>query len=387
MIGPYLTAAIGQARERARVLKAKIPRPVRAAELVALQRLCEDRIDAVIHQLDDLLTDPVILMRDVLRERIRIFRRTLGELSQLETTAVAALSRIHDDDIFLNKLVFQIHREINYPLSPPTITCLSRGYFSIYPSLHLLEVPLAESDFLLHLPDLYHEIAHPLIATANQPKVEPFQRELGKFLFAVADYFEAERARNLRATGPTGYFAQVLDSLERYWIGWATELFCDLFATYTLGPAYAWAHFHLTAGHEGDPYAVRLTRAMSHPPDQARMEAMLLGLDRLGFQKEAAKIQQTWGALVNATGAVQSPVYRKACPQRLLEHAAVHALEGTREMGCLVVNENTSGEIHGLLNAAWDEFWSSPDEYARWERERMLVLRQGAPVALDGVRT
>lgn len=28
-------------------------------------------------------------------------------------------------------------------------------------------IPAAESDFLLRLPDLYHEIGHPLIATTN----------------------------------------------------------------------------------------------------------------------------------------------------------------------------------------------------------------------------
>lgn len=376
MIEPYLDAAIRQARERAKLLKAKIPQPVKAAELVALQRLCETRIDGIISQLDYLLTDRIILMKELVKERFRLFRRTLGELSQLETTAIAALSRVHDDDIFLNKLVFQIHKEINYPLSPPTVTCLSRDYFSINTALHLLEVPLAESDFLLHLPDLYHEIGHLLIATTNNPKVEPFQQELGKFLFAVAQYFESERAANVRATGPTGYFAQVLDLLERFWIPWATEIFCDLFAIYTLGPAYAWAHFHLTAGHEGDPYDVRLARFMSHPPDHARMEAMLIGLDLIGFKKHAEAIHQKWDALVKSIGAIQTPMYRKACPQQLLQHAGIHTLNGTKKIGCRLVNEKTTDKVHDLLNVAWTHFWADPDDYRKWERDSIHELKQ-----------
>ncbi|MBI4583218.1 MAG: hypothetical protein HY717_04265 [Planctomycetes bacterium] len=375
MIEVYLDAAIRQARERAKLLKKKIPQPVKAVELVALQTLCEARIDGIISQLDYLLTDQVILVKELIKERIRIFRRTRSDLSQVETTAIAALSRIHDDEIFLNKLVFRIHKEINYPLSPPTVTCLSKDYFSINTSLHLLEVPLAESDFLLHLPDLYHEIAHLLIAATNNPKVEPFQQELGKFLFCASQHFEAERAANIRATGPTGYFAQVLDLLERYWMHWATELFCDLFAIYTLGPAYAWAHFHLTAGHEGDPYDVRFVKLMSHPPDEARMEVMLLALRMIGFQSQAADIQQQWDALVKSTGAVQAPMYRKACAQPLLQQAAIHALEGTRKIGCRIVQEKTTDKVHDLLNTAWNKFWTSPNEYHQWERDWIAKLK------------
>jgi hypothetical protein len=381
MIESYLDSAIRQTRERAKLLKGKIPHPVKAAELVALQRLCEDRIDSIITQLEYLLTDGTILMKELIKERIRIFRRIYADVSQLETTAIAALTRVHDDDIFLNKLVFQIHREINYPLSPPVVSCLSRDYFSINPSLHLLEVPLAESDFLLHLPDLYHEIAHLLIAATNNPKVEAFQHQFSQFLFAVAEYFEGEHTANVRSTGPTGYFTQVLDLLERYWIHWATEIFCDLFATYTLGPAYAWAHFHLTALHEGDPYDVRVARFMSHPPDQARTEAMLIALDLIGFQKEAKAVQQEWDGLVKSTGATQSPLYRKACPQYLLRQAANRALEGTRMIGCRIVQANTADKVHDLLNTAWHKFWTSPNEYPQWERECIANLKQIAAVS------
>jgi hypothetical protein len=375
MIKPYLDTSIHQARERARLLKTKIPQPVKAAELVALQQLCENLLDSIIGKFDYLLTDNVILMKDLIKERIRIFRRTLGELSQLENSAIAALSRVHDDDIFLNKLVFQIHSEIRYPLLPPTVTCLSRDYFSINTSLNLLEVPLAESDFLLHLPDLYHEIGHPLIVTINNPRVEPFQQELAKFLSVVSQYFDSERAANIRTTGPTRYFAQMFDLLERYWIHWATEIFCDLFAIYTLGPAFGWAHFHLTAGNEGDPYDVGLTRFMSHPPDQARMEAMLIALDLIGFRKHVKAIQEKWNALVESTGSVQTYMYRKACPQQLLQQAAIHALEGTRRIGCRVVEEKTVDKVHDLLNTAWDKFWTCPDDYSKWERNSIAIFK------------
>jgi hypothetical protein len=158
MIEPYLEAAIRQAKERAKLLKAKMPHPLISMEFVALQQLCENRIDEIIRLLDYLLDDPTILTKDLVKERIRIFRRAVAEISQLETSAVTALSRVHDDDVFLNKLVFQIHKEINFPLSLLPYTCLSRTLF-LNPALCLLEVPLADR-ISLHLPDLSHEIAH-----------------------------------------------------------------------------------------------------------------------------------------------------------------------------------------------------------------------------------
>jgi hypothetical protein len=386
MIEPYLEVAIRQAQERAKLLKTKMPQPLRATELVALQQLCENRIDEIIRLLDYLLNDTTILSEELIKERIRIFRRTIGELSQLEASGIAALNRVHSDDVFMNKLVFQIHKEINFPLSPPTVTCLSKDYFSINPTLRLLEVPLAESEFLLHLPDLYHEIAHLLTATTNNPKVEPLQQALGKLLFEVAQYFDKERIDNLRATGPTEYFSHVFDLLERFWIPWATEICCDLFAVYTLGPAYAWSHFHLTATHGGDPYDIRLNSFMYHPPDHARMEAMLMALDLLNFKSQVTDIKERWKDLVKSIGVEQTPIYRRACPLQLLKQAVEYTLDGVKNIGCRIVDDATTGTVHELLNNAWQKFWVTPNQYPTWERETINTLKQTANPRTSGRR-
>ena len=360
------------------MLKGKIPNPVGAKDFIALQQLCEDRIDQVLAQLEYLLKDPVILMREVIKERIRLFRRALEDLSWLETTAILTLTRPHPDDLFLNWLVFEIHKEICYPLNPPTATCTSRDYFSTIPSLRLLQVPPGESDFLLHLPDLYHELGHPLLVVPNNPKIEPLQLEFAKFLAIATQHFEDSRAAVTRATGPRDYQDFELRHFERSWFSWAMELFCDLFATYTLGAAYGWSHFHLTATREADPVDVRPVRTRSHPPDQARMEVILIGLDLVGLRDQANGIQQRWDALISATGVKRDPTYRKACPQHLLQQAAIYALEGTKKIGCRVIDAKTADNVHCLLNAAWRQFWSNSTNYHAWERDVMTKLKQAA---------
>ena len=375
MIEGYIDAAIRQAQERARILKGKIAYSSQVNEFIALRQTCDNLIDGLIDDFGYLLSDSVILRQDLVAERIRLFRRFRADLMNLETTAVAALARSHADDAALSRLVADIHREIECPLAPPTVTSLSREYFSITPAFRLLEVPLAESDFLLHLPDLYHEIAHPLITEVNNPIIEPYQQEYSKFLGVALAYFAEERKTNLRSTGPRRYFGDIISTLEYAWaMAWGNEIFCDLFAIYTLGPAYAWAHFHLTAGHDADPYEV--LEPLSHPPDHARMEAMLIGLDLIGFADDAAVVQKKWQGLLDATGATQGEMFRRACPSNLLEIAAIHALEGVRRINCRVVTLQTTGKIHDLLNTAWEMFWSVPNEYHAWERDAVANLKE-----------
>ena len=379
MIEAYIDAATRQAQERARILKAKISNSSQVNEFVALRQTCENLIDDLIDNFGYLSTDSVILRQDLVAERIRLFRRLRADLTNVETTAVAALTRSHTDDAALSRLVADIHREIRCPLTPPTVTCLSRAYFSITPVFRLLEVPLAESDFLLHLPDLYHEVAHPLITEVNNPVIEPYQLEYSRFLGGALAYFDEERKTNLRSTGPRRYFRDIIDTLEYAWtMGWANEIFCDLFAIYTLGPAYAWAHFHLTAGHDADPYEVQFMGPLSHPPDHARMEAMLIGLDLIGFADDAAVVRKKWQGLLDATGATQGEMFRRACPSELLERAAIHALEGVKRINCRIVTLQTTGKIHDLLNTAWEMFWSVPNEYHAWERDAVTNLKEQA---------
>jgi len=379
MIARYLACAIKQARERARILKGKIPNPAPIAELTGLQRTCEQRLDAIIAALDQLIDDPLFGSESAARQRIRLFRRAHEELAHIEATGIAALNRHNADDVFMNRLVFQIHKEIGYPLAPPAVTCLSQQYFLIYPALGLLAVPLAESDFLLNLPDLYHELAHPLLSTRDNPKLDGLQMEFARLQEIISLHFQQEKATNIRSTGPKEYFSYVLDALERAWLKfWAAELFCDLFATYTLGPAYACTHFHLTATGRGDPFMVRLERLMPHPPDQARMDVMLLGLGLLNWQAEASGIAQRWNHLVNTLSVKRHNLYERACPGVLLEAAAVCAFEGAKKLGCTLASEDSacSGEIRRLLNTAWREFWTSPEQYPAWERTRVAELRQ-----------
>jgi len=377
MIDAYVEALIHQTLERAKVLRGKIRNPSPTAEFSALQSRCEYRLDEAVQRLTYLRDDMDIKRQENVRIRMRLLRRAIEDMAQLEYTGIAALNRPTADDVMLNKLVFAAHQEISYPLTVPAVTCLSQSYYVVYPSIGLMAVPLAEPDFLLHLPDLYHELAHPIIAASGDPRAERFQTELAKFNSVVSTTFAQRMTEIARQTGPRDYLTFESNLLEHLWIKyWSVELFCDLFAAYTLGPAYAWSHLHLTASRDADPYSVKIGHMPSHPPDQARMEVMLHALSLLSYNKEAGRIRDRWNELLRTVGSKQESMYRKACPRELLEQAAAYALEGTKAIGCRLADGKADGEIHVLLNEAWQVFWQAPIKYLDWEKTKVKELRE-----------
>lgn len=370
----YFTAAVGQLIERARHLRAKVPRDL-PRDYDTLAQTCRERLNELLEQLRSLLEDPKFLLAAYQPERLRLFKRIVGDLDIVETVGVAALDRAKDDDHRLNALLERITREVRYPLVTPVVTTLSQQYFCIVTDLNLLCVPLVEGRFLLHLPDLYHELAHPLLVEEDDPVVEPFQEAHFAALKDALDYIAGEKAKEDRRRGPVQP-SFTLSRWEVSWVKyWMVEFFCDLFALNVLGPAYAWSHLHLSAKRGGNPFEVPLVGTSSHPADDARMRALLFGLDILGFAAEVAAINSKWRQLLDHHDTSPEPEYYRCYPDDLLRRVAAHAHRGVREIGCRLASSATTDPIHVVLNQAWTELWISPEGYIDWEIQEVSRLR------------
>jgi len=376
-LNEYLEVAIHQHQERGQRLLERIPKPHKLPqEFHPLVLTSKREISSVLDRLEMLVNNPTMLQAKNQPERLRRFRRTVKDLSLLETTCVAALERYAQDDEFLSQLITHVIREIAYPLLPPMVTSLSQDYFHIYPSFNLLFVPLTEGDFLLHLPDLYHELGHPLITERHDPSVRPFQKQLLDMLDIVSDYLKEERLKEGRGRGGPRQFTSYFQIWEKSWLDWAVEFFCDLFAVYTVGPAFGWSHLHLYMKRGDKPYDVPLFGTSSHPADHARMQTILYGLRLADFTDHADKIEQKWIALLNMSGAAPEPEFQRCFPESILELFAQKAYEATLELKCDIVTPQTDYPIYSLLNEAWDVFWTQPNCYIDWERSARLQLRK-----------
>lgn len=294
-------------------------------------------------------------------------------MSFLEAIGIAALERANRHDRSLNQLIERIVHEISYPLLPPVVTALSQQYFQIYPQLGLLSVPLSEGAFLLHLPDLFHELAHPLVTERHNPRVKPFQNSLLKAIDLVLAYMAEERIKESRRRGPS-QIEFYLRQWERSWTSWVVEFFCDLFAVYTAGPSFAWAHLHLSAKLGSNPYHVPLLSVSTHPADSARMTAILYGLANSGYLEETGAISGRWQELLQIAGTRAEPEYQRCFPEQILEALAQIALKGITAMGCRVADPSMQDPVCSILNQAWTEFWHTPTNYATWEKTAVKEL-------------
>ncbi|WP_439373846.1 hypothetical protein [Bradyrhizobium sp. DASA03120] len=251
----------------------------------------------------------------------------------------------------------------------------SQDYFHIYSDFHLLFLPLLESRFLLHLPDIYHELCHPLHSHLDAPNLEPYADAFTASLFAMVGYFQnqtlaAERLRNQEAR------LFQLRLWRTCWTKyWTEEFFCDLFGVLTAGPAYVWSHYHLSVKRGGDPFATPIRRESTHPADDARMRAILFMLRSLGaFDSEAQLIERTWHKFISMMGYRAPAEYYLCYPDKQIETLVLTAREGIEKIGIVVATSTAHARVRDTLNNAWRVFWQLPASFAEWESNEASTL-------------
>lgn len=368
----YFDGSVAQLLERTRHLCDLIPRSL-GRDVAALEVACRDRLDEVGDRLRALRDLPEMREPDNQRERLRLFRRVRGDLEHLESVAVTALCRWNEEDRRVNRLADGLAREIRYPLPTPVISCASQRYFHTYPDLRLVCVPPAEGRFLLHLPDLYHELGHSLLEFENDGRLTGFQQKHVESVDEALNYLAGELRKGNTGLGPETFKRFLLTWME-CWLSWAIEFFCDLFAVYMIGPAFAWAHLHLTACVGADPFRVPLVTPTVHPADAARMTVLLLALERLGFHDDRAEIARRWEELLKLSGSHVSPEYRRCFPDALMRRVERLAFDGALAPGCDLACTDMKGPGRLLINEAWKVFWRSPGDFVDWEQRSVIQL-------------
>lgn len=367
MLDEYFQGTLPQLIERGRLLKGKIPRNL-PRDYEGLIRTCEIELKDIIGRLRALHNLPANRSAALYHARLRQFKRAVADLDHIETRAISVLNRAQADDHHVNRLLYKICQEIGYPLVPPTVTTLSTSYFYIDTQLNLMFIPPAEGSFLLHLPDLYHELGHPLLTHQDHPVLDRLRNRYLQCTAHIHDHFAEQRAKEELRRGPREFKDQI-DAWEILWTKyWLTELFCDLFAVFTLGPAFAWSHLHLYMKLGGDAFALPdPLRSITHPADDARMRTILQALRISGFQQDAIKINETWQEALRLTNDHPSPDYSYCYPDSFIDAIVEKAADGIANMECRMARFDTEDPIHLLLNEAWRSFWDNPAQFHVWE--------------------
>jgi hypothetical protein len=350
-------------------------------EFQLLEQTCRERLRVVLNELSALASEQNMLRTEFQAVRLRRYRRVIEEMDLVEMICLPALARAQASDKHLNRVVEHIRAEIRYPLLPPVISPLSQSYFHSFPNFNLLLVPLSEGNFLLHLPDLYHELGHFLFVNDYDDCARIFQARMGEVLDTVRSYFVDEEEKETLRRGPER-FRFDLHKWATFWhLNWGIEFFCDLFATFTLGPAFLWSHLHLCATRGEDPFHVPTFGTATHPAEAARMVVMLEALRVVGFNDAATDIEWRWNELIEASNTHAEPEYYRCYPPQIITEMVERAFAGVREMGCRIAEPSTGGIVHNTLNNAWHQFWRAPEEFAEWEQAAIVELGRQCDVA------
>ena len=387
MIENYLAGSIGQSLERIRQLRQIVQGQYRR-EYDGLRQVCLMRLDNAQAELGRLAKETVVDIALQTPRRIREFKRIVQQINVVEGVGAFALSRVGPDDDFLNRLITDICSEIRYPLIPPVISQMSQDYFHIYSDFNLLCLPLIESRFLLHLPDIYHELCHPFhrMQNSNLPALEPYHAAYKASLFAMVAHFRDEIVSAERVRKPTGKHYQ-LELWRTSWVKyWMEELFCDLFGVLTTGPAFVWSHYHLCVERGGDPFDTPMMSMSTHPADDARMRAALAMLNESGFKEDAELIKAAWRDFIDVMEYTPPPEYRQCYPDALLSVIVSKIKEGVQEIGTATTCPGAQAPVVALLNAAWQEFWKAPKSYQTWEAAQLGALWKSAIAPSDNER-
>lgn len=372
----YFGKAIPQFISRVDRALELIPVDLSSEQLVLASR-CTSKLQESRAKLENLANDPNAKEFQYRTERFREFQRIVRDIEYVETVGIAALERSNDVDEKLNRLVQVIRKEIDYPLRlPPAVTTISRDYFYVHTrfNFNLICVPPGERHSLLHLPDLYHELAHPLLLETDPAQIRAFQAALTNIRDLVLSHFLQEIESGKRQRGPDIYKSQPEVWLQNWYRSWATEFLCDLFAIYTLGPAFAWAHYHLCAKKTIDPFETPNNNSISHPADDARMMLMLFALDRIGYADTANAIEARWKELTESCSGVKGSDFLQCYPRKILGQIEEVAYLAIVKMKIRVAGPDTDSYVHKVLNEAWVTFWKDQDSYVEWESAEVEKL-------------
>ena len=384
MSASYLRCVIREQIDRAESLKAEIPARQRHAALERLATWCRDMLEAQ----SRLLERAVSLLDsggvDSIAEAVEYLKSCTQVIRAVEWYGMPPLHCQSDQAVFLNDVLSAMHGEVGLPFPCPAASCTSGEYYFAHPATNTVHAPLSEAAFLLHIPDFYHELGHLLLDRLDRgTKYGPILDGMAGSSEVIDAWYSQLTERMEHESAPV----QTRDGVKWMWSQWKSiwmqETFCDLFALFAAGPAYAHSHLHLVTKTDQSIYMLNLLTRQDHPSGEARMRLLDAGMRLLGHDLEADRIRAEWGAMAQLCGS-PPPGYGHAFPSELLQEVAAAVLPtfgraglrgysgGGREHG------GSAGDtVAGLLNEAWRGFWRDADCGFR-AAEKDLISRLAA---------
>lgn len=296
----------------------------------------------------------------------------LNELFQtIELYRFEVIANYDEPEIYFNKKVARIYNEIRHLSIPPIITTISNSenYYWAHPVFEIIALPYGEENNLLNLPDLYHEIGH--LICKQYPNIVK-----AKFSPILQQYFDAEIDRSYDEKTHEHYVPFLQNKHNRWEEYWIEEFTCDMIATYLCGPAFAWANMKMSALSNGSNAI--FADSPSHPSDEARMRAVFLMLNKIGYEQDCEAIKESWEQFLTHTNNPKHPDYKYIFPETLLDALTDIVFDYCRGIDLATYDEQIAAHqnpVSKIVNNAWQNLFDNPNDFERLQREMIDEIR------------
>jgi len=331
-----------------------------------------DYIDWIVRELEKVIVDTQQILKDpafespqLLPNNLHSYNRLVEKLHFIESYPVPFVIRFNETDQKITRLCKLLVEEINYPLPSPLIACFSNQYYWTKPEFNLICSSTLESDFLLGLPDLCHELGHILVFKYKD-------NFLTKFLMELEEYIRTELYRIKAEQKPNNYIEGYAHLYIRWKDHWVKEFISDMIATYITGLSFGWQNMRLCAGMSLNIYTPGFYEEGKHPSDESRMRGIFAMLRLLKI--DYSKVEEKWNHYKAIAGNIEPQEYRLCYPDTLIESLAKYTYRACQEIQLKSYTKQSSSftqtSIVFILNNAWEYFLDNPEDY----RDKEVVL-------------
>ncbi|SMC54033.1 hypothetical protein [Pedobacter nyackensis] len=300
-----------------------------------------------------------------------LFNKANREFNAIHSYRYLAIKNYKKPEIFFFRLITQIYNEHRINALPPIVSTISNHdyYYWAVPYFEIIALPSGEENSLLNLPDMYHEIGHLMHSMFRGGSSEQSAKIIDK-------YFASEIVR-VEDEGLGEHFKGPLEDARHLWAAsWLEEFSCDLVGTYMTGGAYAWTNLKLLSTGHGSSKIFESSE--SHPADEARMEIILMMLEKLGLDAEKAKVERSWKSFLKDTEVFRPSIHKMIFPKKLLQQIVDEFFEFYQNADLASYTELSAlgqGSISEILNEAWATAQADPLQYFAYETGKILDIR------------
>lgn len=221
------------------------------------------------------------------KREMRRYRRCVAAGRFAEYYVVPFLRGFDEKAMELTDLCRMIAETVNWPHSGwPLVSRGATNYFLFIAEAdeELILAPALAGTSVLPLPDLVHEMAHPLVRTERR------QSLLGDW---GRNEYVSERVIAKLGRSDSAFVGNAV----RHWLEHGVEeIACDAIAAWVTGPAYAWQHIQACWDQKEGKSVY--DDSDYHPPENARFEAILYTLSQVGGKAELEDIKEAWAHVV-----------------------------------------------------------------------------------------